>query len=84
MIAPRRRTCRDEARLLFVEDLVPVRRATVRNLKTSAAYEVEEAGDGQEGARHHGREAGRVDIIISDVSMPIMTGPEMLRKPIRR
>jgi two-component system cell cycle sensor histidine kinase/response regulator CckA len=43
-------------------------------------YEVEEAGDGQEALDILTAKPGAFDIIISDVSMPIMTGPEMLQE----
>ncbi|MGE0739961.1 MAG: ATP-binding protein [Hyphomonadaceae bacterium] len=66
-------------KILFVEDLVPVRRATVRNLK-ECGYEVEEAGDGQEALDILAAKPGAFDIIISDVSMPVMTGTEMLEE----
>jgi two-component system, cell cycle sensor histidine kinase and response regulator CckA len=49
----------------------------VRNLK-ECGYEVEEAEHGEEALEILERKPGAFDIIISDVSMPIMTGPEML------
>jgi two-component system cell cycle sensor histidine kinase/response regulator CckA len=79
LIAPPPKDVSGRGRILFVEDLVPVRRATVRNLK-DCGYEVEEAGDGAEALEILGRNPGAFDIIISDVSMPVMTGPEMLQE----
>lgn len=79
LIAPPPKDVSGRGRILFVEDLVPVRRATVRNLK-ECGYEVEEAGDGQEALDILTAKPGAFDIIISDVSMPIMTGPEMLQE----
>lgn len=78
LIAPTPKDVSGRGRILFVEDLVPVRRATVRNLR-DCGYEVEEAGDGQEALEIMARNPGAFDIIISDVSMPVMTGPEMLQ-----
>jgi len=79
LIAPPPKDVSGRGKILFVEDLVPVRRATVRNLK-ECGYEVEEAGDGQEALDILTAKPGSFDIIISDVSMPIMTGPEMLQE----
>ena len=79
LIAPPPKDVSGRGKILFVEDLVPVRRATVRNLK-ECGYEVEEAGDGQEALDILTARPGSFDIIISDVSMPIMTGPEMLEE----
>ncbi len=79
LIAPPPKDVSGRGKILFVEDLVPVRRATVRNLK-ECGYEVEEAGDGQEALDILSAKPGAFDIIISDVSMPIMTGPEMLEE----
>lgn len=79
LLAPPTKDVSGRGKILFVEDLVPVRRATVRNLK-DCGYEVEEAGDGQEALDILKAKPGAFDIIISDVSMPIMTGPEMLEE----
>jgi two-component system cell cycle sensor histidine kinase/response regulator CckA len=79
LLAPPPKDVSGRGRILFVEDLVPVRRATVRNLK-DCGYEVEEAGDGQEALDILAKKPGAFDIIISDVSMPVMTGPEMLEE----
>jgi len=79
LIAPPSKDVSGRGKILFVEDLVPVRRATVRNLK-ECGYEVEEAGDGREALDILTAKPGAFDIIISDVSMPIMTGPEMLQE----
>ncbi len=79
LIAPPSKDVSGRGKILFVEDLVPVRRATVRNLK-ECGYDVEEAGDGQEALDIMREKPGAFDIIISDVSMPIMTGPEMLQE----
>jgi two-component system cell cycle sensor histidine kinase/response regulator CckA len=79
LLAPPPKDVSGRGRILFVEDIVPVRRSTVRNLK-DCGYEVEEAGNGEEALAILSRKPGAFDIIISDVSMPIMTGPEMLEE----
>jgi two-component system cell cycle sensor histidine kinase/response regulator CckA len=79
LIAPPPKDVSGRGRILFVEDLVPVRRATVRNLK-ECGYEVEEAGNGEEALEIMSKQPGAFDIIISDVSMPVMTGTEMLEE----
>jgi two-component system cell cycle sensor histidine kinase/response regulator CckA len=79
LLAPPPKDVSGRGRILFVEDMVPVRRATVRNLK-DCGYEVEEAGNGEEALKILESTPGAFDIIISDVSMPVMTGPEMLEE----
>jgi two-component system cell cycle sensor histidine kinase/response regulator CckA len=79
LLAPPPKDVSGRGRILFVEDMVPVRRATVRNLK-DCGYDVEEAGNGEEALKILERTPGVFDIIISDVSMPVMTGPEMLEE----
>ncbi|MBY0562816.1 MAG: response regulator [Hyphomonadaceae bacterium] len=79
LIAPPSKDVSGRGRILFVEDLVPVRRATVRNLK-DCGYEVEEAGNGEEALHILRAKPGEFDIIISDYSMPVMTGTEMLEE----
>jgi two-component system cell cycle sensor histidine kinase/response regulator CckA len=79
LLTPPTKDVSGRGKILFVEDLAPVRRATVRNLK-DCGYEVEEAGNGEEALTILRMKPGAFDIIISDVSMPVMTGPEMLQE----
>jgi two-component system cell cycle sensor histidine kinase/response regulator CckA len=65
-------------RILLVEDIQPLRRSTARNLE-DCGFEVMEAENGEEALEILGENLGAFDIIISDVSMPLMGGPEMLR-----
>jgi len=65
-------------RILLVEDIAPLRRSTARNLE-DCGYEVIEAENGEEGLEVMEGAPGSFDLIISDVSMPLMGGPEMLR-----
>lgn len=64
-------------RILLVEDEFGVRKAIARNL-SECGYEVEQAEDGEEGLDKLRATETPYDLIISDVSMPIMKGPEML------
>jgi two-component system cell cycle sensor histidine kinase/response regulator CckA len=79
LIAPAVKDVAGRGKILFVEDQTAVRRSIVRNLK-ECGYEVEEAENGEEALEILARNPGAYDIIISDVSMPIMTGPEMLQE----
>jgi two-component system cell cycle sensor histidine kinase/response regulator CckA len=65
-------------RILLVEDDEGVRRITVRNL-TECGFEVVEAENGEDALEILQSRKGDFDLILSDVSMPIMDGPEMLR-----
>jgi two-component system cell cycle sensor histidine kinase/response regulator CckA len=64
-------------RILFVEDDDRVRRIAARLLR-GQGYEVIEARDGEEALEVARAQAGRIDLMISDVSMPGMSGPELL------
>ncbi|MET0183111.1 MAG: ATP-binding protein [Caulobacterales bacterium] len=66
-------------RILLVEDQAGVRKAIARNL-VECGFDVLQAEDGEEALGKLTEEPGAFDLIISDVSMPIMTGPEMLRE----
>ncbi len=79
LIAPAPKDVAGRGKILFVEDQTAVRRSIVRNLK-ECGYEVEEAEHGEEALEILEKKPGAFDIIISDVSMPIMTGPEMLQE----
>jgi two-component system, cell cycle sensor histidine kinase and response regulator CckA len=65
-------------RILLVEDEDRLRKSIARNL-TDCGYEVDEAEDGEEGLEKLAKEPGAYSLVISDVTMPIMTGPEMLK-----
>jgi two-component system cell cycle sensor histidine kinase/response regulator CckA len=55
-----------------------VRRALARTLK-SFGCEIVEAENGEDALDILSANPGAFDLVISDVSMPLMTGPEMLR-----
>jgi two-component system cell cycle sensor histidine kinase/response regulator CckA len=66
-------------RVLLVEDEDVVRNFAARALSRQG-YEVLEAGTGVEAIEVMEREGGRIDIIVSDVIMPEMDGPSMLKE----
>jgi two-component system cell cycle sensor histidine kinase/response regulator CckA len=79
--APPRRRPRDLSGagcILFVEDDDRVRDVAARLLR-GRGYEVIEARDGEEALELARANAGRVDLMISDVSMPGMDGPALLK-----
>ncbi len=79
LLTPPTKDVAGRGKILFVEDQTAVRRSIVRNLK-DCGYEVEEAENGEDALVIMRQKPGGFDIIISDVSMPIMTGPEMLEE----
>jgi two-component system, cell cycle sensor histidine kinase and response regulator CckA len=66
-------------RVLLVEDEDVVRSFAVRALSRQG-YEVLEAASGVEAVEIMEREAHRVDIVVSDVIMPEMDGPTLLKE----
>lgn len=66
-------------RVLLVEDEDMVRGFAVRALK-SRGYEVLEASTGVEALQVMEENKGRVDIVVSDVVMPEMDGPTLLKE----
>jgi len=65
-------------RILFVEDEDSVRRVAARLLR-ARGYEVLEAADGEEALAIAEANAGEIDLMISDVIMPGMDGPALLK-----
>ena len=66
-------------RILFVEDEAAVRGIAARLLR-QRGYEVIEAADGEEALQLAEEWAGQIDMLISDVIMPGLDGPSLLRK----
>jgi len=66
-------------RILFVEDEAAVRGIAARLLR-QRGYEVIEAADGEEALVLAEEWAGQIDMMISDVIMPGLDGPSLLRK----
>jgi two-component system cell cycle sensor histidine kinase/response regulator CckA len=65
-------------RILFVEDEDAVRRVAARLLR-ARGYEVLEAADGEEALEIAAANAGAIDLMISDVIMPGLDGPSLLK-----
>jgi two-component system cell cycle sensor histidine kinase/response regulator CckA len=65
-------------RILFVEDEDAVRKVAARLLK-ARGYEVIEAADGEEALAIAEENAGQIDLMISDVIMPGLDGPHLLK-----
>jgi two-component system cell cycle sensor histidine kinase/response regulator CckA len=84
-IAPREKrkeSARDltgSGRVLLVEDEDVVRNFAARALSRQG-YEVLEAGTGVEALEVMEREKGKIDIVVSDVIMPEMDGPTLLKE----
>ncbi|HEY2661589.1 MAG TPA: ATP-binding protein [Caulobacteraceae bacterium] len=66
-------------RILFVEDEDAVRIVAARLLR-ARGYEVIEACDGEEALLLAEEHAGQIDLLISDVIMPGIDGPTLLKK----
>jgi two-component system cell cycle sensor histidine kinase/response regulator CckA len=66
-------------RILFVEDEDAVRGIAARLLR-ARGYEVIEACDGEQALELAELHAGQIDLLISDVIMPGLDGPTMLKK----
>jgi two-component system cell cycle sensor histidine kinase/response regulator CckA len=74
---PVRRDLSGRGRILLVEDEILVRGITARLLR-ARGYEVLEAPDGEAALDIARDNAGRIDLMISDVIMPGMDGPALL------
>ena len=69
----------DSTTVLLVEDEEAVRRGGKRMLQTRG-YDVHEAGNGVQALEILQELEGNVDIVVSDVVMPEMDGPTLLRE----
>ena len=69
-------------RVLLVEDEDSVRSFAVRALELRG-YTVTAASSGQEAIEIVEENPGAIDLIVSDVVMPEMTGPEMMREVLK-
>jgi two-component system cell cycle sensor histidine kinase/response regulator CckA len=80
--APKRPAARDlsgAGRILFVEDEDAVRGVAAKLLR-ARGYEVIEAASGEEALELAEFHAGKIDLMISDVVMPGMQGPDLLKQ----
>jgi two-component system cell cycle sensor histidine kinase/response regulator CckA len=81
-VAPKRPVARDlsgAGRILFVEDEDAVRGVAAKLLR-ARGYEVIEAASGEEALELAELHAGTIDLMISDVVMPGMQGPDLLKQ----
>jgi two-component system cell cycle sensor histidine kinase/response regulator CckA len=76
---PAARDLSGAGRILFVEDEDAVRGVAARLLR-ARGYEVIEACDGEEALELAEVHAGQIDLLISDVIMPGLDGPTLLKK----
>jgi two-component system cell cycle sensor histidine kinase/response regulator CckA len=76
---PAARDMSGAGRILFVEDEDAVRGVAARLLR-ARGYEVIEAADGEEALILAEEHAGTIDLLISDVIMPGLDGPSLLKK----
>jgi CheY-like chemotaxis protein len=65
--------------ILLVEDEAPLRVLAAESLKR-LGYNVMQAGNGLEALAVADQHAGKIDIVLTDVVMPRMGGPEMVEK----
>lgn len=75
---PKARDLSGAGRILFVEDEDAVRSVAAKLLR-ARGYEVIEAGSGEEALELAEAHAGEIDLMISDVVMPGMQGPDLLK-----
>jgi two-component system, cell cycle sensor histidine kinase and response regulator CckA len=64
---------------VLVVDDEPLIRFHVKRVLQRAGYSVVVAADGQNGLDELAREGGRFDLVLLDMAMPRMAGPEMFR-----
>ncbi len=76
---PAARDLSGAGRILFVEDEDAVRGVAAKLLR-ARGYEVIEAASGEEALDIAEDQAGKIDLMISDVVMPGMQGPDLLRQ----
>ncbi|MFN3515068.1 MAG: cell cycle histidine kinase CckA [Phenylobacterium sp.] len=79
---PKARDLSGAGRILFVEDEDAIRGLAAKLLR-ARGYEVIEAGSGEEALDLAEQHAGEIDLMISDVVMPGMQGPDLLKQARR-
>lgn len=65
--------------LLVVDDQATIRNILIQVLKLEG-YRVLSAVDGQDALEAASRNSGRIDLLITDLQMPVMGGEELIRK----
>jgi PAS domain S-box-containing protein len=64
--------------ILVVDDEESVRRITRRTLE-AFGYRVVAAADGKQGLARYGERGDEIDLVLTDLMMPVMDGPAMIR-----
>jgi PAS domain S-box-containing protein len=72
-------TCRGHETILLVEDEAPLRRM-LREALANAGYQVLEANDGSDALRRWEQDARSIDLLLTDVVMPLLNGRELARR----
>jgi two-component system, cell cycle sensor histidine kinase and response regulator CckA len=78
-VAPAAADLTGQGTILLVEDEEGLRALNARGLK-SRGYSVLEAGNGVEALEEFNRLGGKIDLVVSDVVMPEMDGPTLLKE----
>ncbi len=76
---PRSDFSRGDETVLLVEDEDAIRRLA-RTILEEKGYTVLEAANGREALEASGRHAGTIDLVVSDVLMPVMGGRELVQR----
>jgi CheY-like chemotaxis protein len=66
-------------KILIVED-EPQIRQILKDLLSQQGYEIIEAGDGKTGFEKFLQNINKVDLLITDIAMPLMTGIELEKR----
>ena len=74
-------TPKRDAKILVVDDEPMVRRFVVATLQ-SRGFAVVEASSGQEALNYFFEHDG-VDLVLTDILMPVMSGPEMIQRIVK-
>ena len=69
--------------VLLVEDESAIR-ALARHVLEQQGHQVLEAGDGLEALEVYDRHAGAIDLLLTDLVMPHLSGPELARRLLAR
>ena len=73
----------NKTRILVIDDMAAMRLRVINQLKSIGFVNIDQAENGQEGfdlLEKRRNEKDEVNLVISDLNMPIMTGIELLEK----